>query len=284
MEFKFNAPSAIGDVMKIDNTLTAEGYEYYIDFQKKMGMIIDEAGKLSAMAQGLKTPVTTARKLANSDHIVYMMIDNHSTSPNFTVVGILKMGWTKMNLCDNTGSRSEAMVNCLLDFYVHETKQRKGYGKRLIDYMLQDMDLDAKNLAIDKPTKKILNFMQKHYQLSKLVSQDNNIAIFEEFFHKTFNEKMSHDNTNIRAMEYKHQPTFGRHGAHKHHDTMGEILQGEGDAASVKFKYNHDTNFVDSQFKEVNPHPDVVGAGVFQTDEFGNCVKRDIKFHHSAIW
>jgi len=24
-------------------------------------------------------------------------------------------------------------------------------------------------------------------------------------------------------MSYKSQPTFGRHGAHKHHDTMGEV-------------------------------------------------------------
>lgn len=40
---------------------------------------------------------------------------------------------------------------------------------------------------------------------------------------------------------------------------------------------------VDDQFKEVNSHPEIVDAGVFQTDRFGNCVKRDIKFHHSAI-
>lgn len=44
------------------------------------------------------------------------------------------------------------------------------------------MDLDAKNLAIDKPTTRISNFMRKHYQLSKLVNQDNNIGIYEEFF------------------------------------------------------------------------------------------------------
>jgi len=283
MEFKFHTPPAVGEVLKINNTLTVEGHENHVDLQNRIGMIIDEMGKLSAMAQGLKTPLTTAEKLADSDHIVYMMIEHNTTSPNFIVIGILKMGWMKMNLCDNPRARPGSMVYSLLDFYVHETRQRKGYGKRLIDYMLKDVDLNAKNLAIAKPTHKISNFMRKHYQLSKLVNQDDNMAIFEEFFHDTYNEKTSRDNTGNRTMEYERQPTFGRHGAHKHHDKMGEILQGEGDAASVKFKYNHDTDFVDSQFKEVNPRPEAAGTSVFQIDKFGNChVKQDKNFHHNV--
>lgn len=60
---------------------------------------------------------------------------------NFAVVGILKMGWKKLFLYDKAGSRSEAMVYCLLDFYIHESRQRKGYGKRLIEYMLQVIEL-----------------------------------------------------------------------------------------------------------------------------------------------
>lgn len=56
---------------------------------------------------------------------------------HFSVVGILKMGWKKLYLYNKEGSRSEAMVYCLLDFYIHESKQRKGYGKRLIECMLQ---------------------------------------------------------------------------------------------------------------------------------------------------
>jgi len=27
----------------------------------------------------------------------------------------------------------------------------------------------------------------------------------------------------LRAEAYKSQPMFGRHGAHKHHDSMGEV-------------------------------------------------------------
>lgn len=51
------------------------------------------------------------------------------------------MGWKKLYLFNKAGLRSEAMVYCLLDFYVHESKQRQGYGKRLLNYMLQVLRL-----------------------------------------------------------------------------------------------------------------------------------------------
>jgi alpha-tubulin N-acetyltransferase 1 len=286
MEFRFRIhDDGTTQVMKIDNTLTAEGYENNMELKNKMAFIIDEMGKLSAVAQEIKTPITSAHKLVNSDHMIYMMTE-HSTPEHFSVVGILKMGWKKLYLYNKAGSQSEAMVFCLLDFYIHENKQRKGYGKHLFEYMLQDVQLEAKNLAIDKPTNKLLQFMWKHYQLSKLVNQGNNFVIFEEFFNNEV--KQNDGKCENRATSYMRQPQFGRHGAHKHHDTMGEIVQGEGDAAFVKFKYNRDPNFVDSQFKEVNPHPHDESSGVnthsenigpFKTEE-----KRDLKFHHSAIW
>ncbi|XP_025198590.1 alpha-tubulin N-acetyltransferase 1-like [Melanaphis sacchari] len=281
MEFEFNIKDvATEEVLKIDNTLTPLGHEQNDELKDKIKLIIDEMGKASAVAQELKSPVTSANKLANSDHILYMMTE-HNKPEHFSVVGILKMGWKKLYLYNKAGSRSEAMVYCLLDFYIHESKQRKGYGKRLLLCMLQDINLAAKHLAIDKPTKKLLQFMWKHFQLSKLVNQGNNFVIYEEFFDDTSDEK-NHDDSGYRAVSYKQQPMFGRHGAHKHHDTMGEIVQGEGDAAFVKFKYNHDTDFVDNQFKEVNPHPE--NANVFKTDSDGNSVKRDLKFHHNSLW
>lgn len=58
-------------------------------------------------------------------------------SSHFAVVGFLKMGWKKLFLYDKQASRSEARVYCLLDFYIHESRQRKGYGIRLIQCMLQ---------------------------------------------------------------------------------------------------------------------------------------------------
>lgn len=57
------------------------------------------------------------------------------------VVGLLKMGWKKLYLFNKKGSRTEAMVYCLLDFYIHETRQRHGYGIKLMDYMLKVLKL-----------------------------------------------------------------------------------------------------------------------------------------------
>lgn len=56
---------------------------------------------------------------------------------HFVVVGLLKMGWKKLYLFNKKGSRTEAQVFCLLDFYVHETRQRHGYGIRLMEHMLK---------------------------------------------------------------------------------------------------------------------------------------------------
>lgn len=44
------------------------------------------------------------------------------------------------------------------------------------------MHLRAKYLAIENPNKKLLQFMWKHFQLSKLVNQGNYFIIYEEFF------------------------------------------------------------------------------------------------------
>jgi len=37
-------------------------------------------------------------------------------------------------------------------------------------------------LAVDQPTNKLLQFLWKYFNLSKLVNQGNNFVIFEEFF------------------------------------------------------------------------------------------------------
>lgn len=43
-----------------------------------MSMIIDEMGKASAVAQELKSPITSADKLTKSDHIIYMMTEHNT--------------------------------------------------------------------------------------------------------------------------------------------------------------------------------------------------------------
>lgn len=40
-----------------------------------MESVLDEMGEASAKAQGLKKSITNATKLKNSDHILYLFID-----------------------------------------------------------------------------------------------------------------------------------------------------------------------------------------------------------------
>lgn len=43
-----------------------------------MGIIIDEMGKASALAQDLPLPITSSNKLVNSDNIIYMMTEHNT--------------------------------------------------------------------------------------------------------------------------------------------------------------------------------------------------------------
>ncbi|XP_050420108.1 alpha-tubulin N-acetyltransferase 1-like isoform X2 [Adelges cooleyi] len=277
MEFNFAINEiATEEIVKIDPEMTVNGCYKNENLKEKMALIVDAIGHASAVSQELKSPITSAKQLANSNHTLYMMTE-HPSEGLFAVVGFLKVGWKHLYLYDKVGGRSEAMVCCLMDFYVHETRQRNGYGIRLLQHVLKDTNLQAKNLAIDKPTGKLLQFMWKHFQLSKLVNQGNNFVIFEEFFQHSTNDNNSTNGE--RGKEHKSQPTFGRHEAHKHHDSMGEIVA--GDDKHNKYKYCHNADIVDNQFSEVNPHPGNLGA--FGINEDGNSVKRDLESNHSTF-
>ncbi|VVC30102.1 Hypothetical protein CINCED_3A024697 [Cinara cedri] len=226
MEFQFDFSQITHDqIIKIDNTLLPIGYQRDDpELQMMISNIVDKMGEASGIAQELKSPITSAEKLMRSDHILYLMTEQISQG-HFVVVGLLKMGWKKLYLFNKKGSRTEAMVYCLLDFYVHETRQRHGYGIKLMEYMLKDSKIQARQLAVDQPTNKLLQFLWKYFNLSKLVNQGNNFVIFEEFFE---NDDNTGKDTGIdRSSGYKSQATFGRHGAARQQDCMANILYGE---------------------------------------------------------
>ncbi len=52
------------------------------------------------------------------------------------VVGILKTGHKKLFVYDNNGGQHEMEPLCVLDFYVHESRQRMGCGKIMFEHML----------------------------------------------------------------------------------------------------------------------------------------------------
>ena len=54
-----------------------------------------------------------------------------------TAVGILKIGRKKLFVYNHHGNVHEMEPLCVLDFYVHESRQRMGCGRKLFDFMLQ---------------------------------------------------------------------------------------------------------------------------------------------------
>ncbi|KAF0766728.1 Uncharacterized protein FWK35_00005547, partial [Aphis craccivora] len=84
--------------------------------------------------------------------------------------------------------------------------------------------------------------------------------------------------TRSKLSSNKNEGKHGRYDAHKHHDTMGEIVQGQ-EFPDMKNKKNH-VDLIDNNVKEVNPHSESLGS--YQIDKYGNCVERDLKYHHSS--
>ncbi|XP_062620567.1 alpha-tubulin N-acetyltransferase 1-like isoform X2 [Saccostrea cucullata] len=187
MEFPFSINNLLGStISKLDNNISpfrkhADGYDTR-QLRRQLIEVIDRMGEASARAQGLRTIITTGRKLELSDHILYIMRDDQLNDNKGGVVGILKIGHKKLFVYDTKGHVHEMEPVCVLDFYVHESRQRMGCGKLLFEYMLKEQNIDPHHLAIDKPSFKFSKFLQKHYNLKAELPQVNNFVVYEGFF------------------------------------------------------------------------------------------------------
>jgi len=95
---------------------------------------------------------------------------------------LLKIGKKKLFLFDGKGTQHEMFPMCILDFYIHESRQRKGAGKFLFEHMLVVENLPVHHFAIDRPSDKLIFFLRKHYGLTKIMPQVNNFVVFDGFF------------------------------------------------------------------------------------------------------
>jgi len=151
-----------------------------------MTEILNKFGAASAKAQDLKTVITTAKNLQESAgrQAVYFLCDFAKNQ----VAGLLKIGFKHLFLFDQQAAIHELNPLCVLDFYVHETKQRRGYGKILFDAMLEHEQIDVKHLATDLPSDNFIYFLRKHYHLDFLIPQVNHFAIYDGFFNSRSGE------------------------------------------------------------------------------------------------
>uniref|UniRef100_A0A914ZUR8 N-acetyltransferase domain-containing protein n=1 Tax=Parascaris univalens TaxID=6257 RepID=A0A914ZUR8_PARUN len=98
------------------------------------------------------------------------------------LLGMLKVGRKHLFLYDRQMKTYEGELMALLDFYVHFSLQRQGYGKKLFDFMLQCEQVSANEVALDNPTVTLLAFMTKHYGLTDAIWQNTNFVVFPQLF------------------------------------------------------------------------------------------------------
>ncbi|TPX30952.1 hypothetical protein SmJEL517_g05628 [Synchytrium microbalum] len=161
-------------------------------------------------AQGLQVAVTSLPKLyQNPNHRVYVMTVSERTSPSsrassassrhsrrssttssnrttghnnrVKVVGLIKVGQKNLYLSDTNGHLQRANPLCVLDFYVHESCQRRGYGKVLFEAMLRQERTSATRLGYDRPSHKMIGFLRRHY-FTEFLPQANKFVISKAFF------------------------------------------------------------------------------------------------------
>ncbi|KAH8379508.1 hypothetical protein KR009_005377 [Drosophila setifemur] len=188
VEFRFDIKGLFPQpIIKVTSNLLPHTFRgdrrLCLDATSKMSEIIDRLGELSATAQGLNKPVTTAQRLRMSENqTIYILADTEAGN-NGSVEGLLKVGTKDLYLFDETGqTRKVENAPCILDFYVHESRQRAGLGKRLFETMLAEEQWNPVKCSVDKPSEKLLGFLRKHYGLVHTIPQSNNFVLYEGFF------------------------------------------------------------------------------------------------------
>ncbi|KAM8954364.1 alpha-tubulin N-acetyltransferase 1 isoform 2-T2 [Pelodytes ibericus] len=186
MEFEFDVHKIfLEPITKLDSTLIPAKRPLISssEAQNQIATVIDEIGRSSAKAQGLPAPITSASRMQTNKHRLYILKDcTPQTAGRGAVIGFLKVGYKKLFVLDHSGSHIEAEPLCILDFYIHESLQRHGFGKELFTFMLRAEQTEPQHLAIDRPSDKFLSFLRKHYNLRTAIPQVNNFVVFEGFF------------------------------------------------------------------------------------------------------
>ncbi|CAH4038814.1 alpha-tubulin N-acetyltransferase 1-like isoform X2 [Pieris brassicae] len=174
------------EISKIDHVFLPADFQGNVSqirlVQEYLKNVVNWIGEKSTKAQGLSKTLTSMDKLRSSEHILYLLKDAEGNNGSGQVIGILKIGVKSLYLHDESLKCHKVSPLCILDFYVLEECQKMGFGKKLFDYMLADQCITVDQLAIDNPSQKFENFLQKHYNIGKLLRQHNCFAVSAKFF------------------------------------------------------------------------------------------------------
>jgi GNAT superfamily N-acetyltransferase len=142
------------------------------------GQCIDAMGRASAAAQKLKAVITSSLKFAHSHDVIYL----HFTPSENRCNALLRTGRKRLFIRDESARIEEIEPQCVLDFYVHESRQRTGIGKQVFEFMLQTEKSLPSQYGYDRPSTKLLAFLAKHYDLKNYIPQNNNYVVFRKYF------------------------------------------------------------------------------------------------------
>lgn len=188
VEFRFDIrPLFIEPIVKVTSNLLPHTFKgdrrQALDATSKMSEIIDQLGQLSAVSQKLNKPVTTAQRLRMADNQILYLLADTDAGNNGSVIGLLKVGTKDLYLFDEVGqTRKVENTPCILDFYIHESRQRTGLGKNMFETMLNEEHWTPLKCSVDRPSEKLLGFLKKHYGLQRTIPQANNFVLYEGFF------------------------------------------------------------------------------------------------------
>ena len=197
MEFKFDCEQSLSCDQNgfaiLEGSYQNRIVPGYILFVKE---ILNSMGEASSRAQQLNTTITSAHKFFISNHRIFIKAEQNK------VLGFIKVGNKKLFLRDRNFNYHEINALCVLDFYVHESTQRRGIGKQLFDYMLKFEKKIPTELAYDRPSNKLLNFLNKYFGLNNYIQQSNNYVVFDDFFDlmASSNNNITYDNDTNRAI------------------------------------------------------------------------------------
>ncbi|CAD8125994.1 unnamed protein product [Paramecium sonneborni] len=163
--------------------------------------VITTMGEASAKAQNLKQVITSPLRFYQSDQKLYIKSEGKQC------LGMLKVGRKNLFHRDLSGLVKEIQPLCVLDFYVHESVQRKGIGKELFEEMLRCEIICPEKLAYDRPSPKLLGFLKKHYHLQNYIPQNNNFVIFSQYFENRQQQILNNQLASPQSTQYQQSST-----------------------------------------------------------------------------
>ena len=116
---------------------------------------VDIMGKRSARAQGLKKAITSYVQMTTSDHRLFLLVARGGA-----LKGMMRVGQRQL-FVRRDGDAPYCQINptCVLDFYVHESCQRRGEGRQIYDQMIAHEGKQPHELGYDRPSAKFLGFL-----------------------------------------------------------------------------------------------------------------------------